>query len=85
MVKKFNQSIGAFAAALILRHGAPAEWLVWIMMRNALINGIFSLENLAIGFIIALIYLAITYWFLIYNYRLAIKNGLIARISAESF
>ncbi|MEK7635783.1 MAG: ABC transporter permease [Patescibacteria group bacterium] len=117
----FGLALGAFAFSLILRFGAPAEWLIWILpfilsplssvyypisalpiwaqylaktlptsyifegMRNFLINGIFSLENLIIGFIVSFIYLAIAYWFLIYNYRLAIRNGLITRITAESF
>lgn len=115
----FGLALGAFTMSLILRFGAPAEWIAWILpfvlsplssvyypvsalpiwaqffakilptsyifegMRNALINGIFSLENLIVGLIISILYLVIAYWFLIYNYRLAIRNGLITRISAE--
>jgi len=117
----FGLGLGFFTMSLILRFGAPAEWIAWILpfilsplssvyypvsalpqwaqyvakilptpyvfegMRSALINGIFSTESLIMGFVIALIYLAAAYWFLAYNYRLAIRNGLIARITAETF
>lgn len=61
----------------------PATY-VFESMRSILLFGSFPLQNLIISFFLSLFYLVIAYWFFIYIYKSVLRNGLLARFSAES-
>lgn len=68
----------------------PISWLipasyVFEGMRAVLLQNIFSLNNFLMGFLLAVIYLGITYLFLLRVYKQVLRHGLITRFTAESF
>ncbi len=52
-------------------------------MRSVLTTGTLSMESLFTGILIAALYLVLAYWFLLWIYRIVVKNGLLARFTAE--
>lgn len=53
-------------------------------MRDALLTGKFSVSDLIVGISIAWVYLIISYLFFLYIYRIVLRRGLIARLTAEN-
>lgn len=53
-------------------------------MRGALLSGKFSVSHLVVGISIAFVYLIISCLFFLYIYRIVLRKGLIARLTAEN-
>ncbi len=67
----------------VISRGLPPSY-VFEGMRTSLASGSVSLPTLALGTVLALLYLALAFGFFKRTYRYAIRTGLIARYSAES-
>ena len=52
-------------------------------MRSVVLSGVLDIRMLATGITLALFYVALAYVFFVAMYRVAVRNGLIARYSAE--
>lgn len=70
-------------------------WLQWVShvlpptyvfegIRSVVTAGVFSPQAFVIASLLAIVYIALAYWFLVWIYRKALRSGLISRYSAES-
>ena len=70
-----------------------AQWFARILpstyifegMRSIVLSGTFEVRNLLVAFLLALFYVAVTYFLLVQSYRLALKKGFLSRFVAENF
>lgn len=66
----------------VIAYALPPAY-VFEGMRGVVLTGELQGNMVAIGFLLACFYILLTYAFFAYMYRIAIRNGLIARYSAE--